>query len=107
MSELTPEAVRERLRPLTDPEIGISIVDLGLIRNIAVTPGESGATVEVTMTLTSPFCPEGPEIVAAVEQAARFLPGVAEAAVKLVWTPPWDPRTDASDEVKAELGIWD
>lgn len=107
MSELTPAAVRDRLRPITDPEIGISIVDLGLIRDITVTEGEKGACVHVKMTLTSPFCPEGPEIVAAVEQTARFLPGVAEAAVELVWNPPWDPRIEASEEVKAELGIWD
>lgn len=107
MTDLTPDSIRERLRPITDPEIGISIVDLGLVRDITVTPGETGAAVKVAMTLTSPFCPEGPEIVAAVESAARFLPGVAEAAVELVWNPPWDPRTDASDEVKAELGIWD
>ncbi len=107
MSELTPEAIRERLRPITDPEIGISIVDLGLVRQITVTPGEDGAAVHVTMTLTSPFCPEGGELVAAVEQTARFLPGVAAATVELVWNPPWDPRTDASDEVKAMLGIWE
>ncbi len=107
MTDLTPDAIRERLRPITDPEIGISIVDLGLVRTITVTPGQAGAIVHVTMTLTSPFCPEGPEIVAAVEQTARFLPGVAAATVELVWNPPWDPRTDASDEVKAQLGIWD
>lgn len=107
MSELTADAIRARLRPITDPEIGISIVDLGLIRDISVTPGEGGAQVHVVMTLTSPFCPEGPEIVAAVESTARFLPGVANATVELVWNPPWDPRSDASDEVKAELGIWD
>lgn len=107
MSEPTPESVRDALRHITDPEIGISIVELGLIRAIDVQPGEGGAVVRVAMTLTSPFCPEGPEIVSAVEQTARFLPGVKEAAVELQWTPPWDPRTDASEEVKAELGIWD
>ncbi|MGC8915966.1 MAG: metal-sulfur cluster assembly factor [Thermoanaerobaculum sp.] len=102
--ELTPEAIKNALRPVVDPEIGISVVDLGLIRDIRVSP--EGA-VTVRMTLTSPFCPEGPAIVQEVEQTVRFLPGVTEAAVELVWNPPWDPRTEASDEVKAMLGIWD
>lgn len=105
MSELTPDGVKDALRHVTDPEIGISIVDLGLIRS--VTLSEDGTVVTVTMTLTSPFCPEGPAIVAAVEEVVRSLPGVTEGTVTLQWNPPWDPRKEASDEVKAELGIWD
>ncbi|MFN3412969.1 MAG: metal-sulfur cluster assembly factor [Thermoanaerobaculum sp.] len=102
--ELTSETVKKALQPVVDPEIGISVVDLGLIRDIQITPE---GVVTVRMTLTSPFCPEGPAIVQEVEQTVRFLPGVKEAAVELVWNPPWDPRTEASDEVKAMLGIWD
>ncbi len=105
MSELTPESVREALKPVVDPEIFISIVDLGLIRDVVV--AESGAKVKVVMTLTTPFCPEGPMIVEQVKQIVASLPGVQESEVELVWTPPWDPRKEASDEVKAELGIWD
>jgi metal-sulfur cluster biosynthetic enzyme len=105
MSVLTAEAVREALKPITDPEIAISIVDLGLIRAIEVAP--DGATIKVTMTLTTPFCPEGPAIVAEVDATVRALPGVKDATVELQWNPPWDPRKEASDEVKAELGIWD
>lgn len=102
--ELSPETIKNALRPVVDPEIGISVVDLGLIRDIQLSPD---GVVTVRMTLTSPFCPEGPAIVQEVEQTVRFLPGVKEAAVELVWNPPWDPRTEASDEVKAMLGIWD
>lgn len=102
--DLTPEAIKKALQPVVDPEIGISVVDLGLIRDIQITPE---GVVTVRMTLTSPFCPEGPAIVQEVEQTVRLLPGVKEAAVELVWNPPWDPRTEASDEVKAMLGIWD
>lgn len=105
MSQLTPSSVREALVSVRDPEIGISIVDLGLIRAIEIS--EDGARVNVTMTLTSPMCPEGPEIVAAVELAVKRLPGVTDGTVTLQWNPPWDPRKDASDDVKAELGIWD
>ncbi len=102
---VTPEQVRHALIPIHDPEVAISIVDLGLIRDVEVS--DDGSRVKVLMTLTTPFCPEGPEIVAAVEGTVRRLDGVEEATVELQWNPPWDPRTDASDEVKAELGIWD
>ncbi len=105
MSELTPESVREALKPVVDPEIFVSIVDLGLIRDVVV--AEGGAKVRVVMTLTTPFCPEGPMIVEQVKQIVASLPGVQESEVELVWNPPWDPRKEASDEVKAELGIWD
>ena len=105
MSDLTADGVREALRPIVDPEIYISIVDLGLIRAVEVS--EDGAKVRIVMTLTTPFCPEGPMIVEQVKQIAAALPGVRESEVELVWNPPWDPRAEASDEVKAELGIWD
>jgi len=101
---VSEDAVREAVRAVVDPEIAISVVDLGLIRKITV--AEDGA-VTIAMTLTSPFCPEGPMIVAEVEAAARTIPGVAGARVELQWSPPWDPRKDADDEVKALLGIWD
>ena len=100
-----PEAIVEALRPVEDPEIGISIVDLGLLRGVEV-EDETGKVL-VTMTLTSPMCPLGPQIMAAVKTAAAAVPGVAAASVQLVWSPPWDPRSDATDDVKAELGIWD
>jgi metal-sulfur cluster biosynthetic enzyme len=100
-----PEAIVEALRPVEDPEIGISIVDLGLLRGVEV-EDETGKVL-VTMTLTSPMCPLGPQIMAAVKSAAAAVPGVGGASVQLVWSPPWDPRVDATDDVKAELGIWD
>ena len=102
---LTEDVVREAIRKVVDPEIAISVVDLGLVRKIELSP--DGAQVTITMTLTSPFCPEGPMIVAEVESAARAVPGVTGARVELQWNPPWDPRKDADDEVKAMLGIWD
>lgn len=101
----TPEALVEALRVVEDPEIGISIVDLGLLRGIEV-EDETGS-VTIALTLTSPMCPLGPEILAAVKQRAASVPGVARADVQLVWSPLWDPRVDATEDVKAELGIWD
>lgn len=104
MSPLTAEQVREMLRPIEDPELGLSLVELGLIRGVDVS--EDGRRVRVTMTLTTPFCPEGPYIVEEVRQAVAGMPGVEVAEVDLVWSPPWDPRTDASEEIQAELDIW-
>ncbi|MER3415493.1 MAG: hypothetical protein C4297_04670 [Gemmataceae bacterium] len=102
---LTEEQVLAALRPIHDPEIHLSIVDLGLIYGIAIE--NEGKKVTVRMTLTTPFCPVGPQFIESVRQAVRTLPGVEEAEVELVWSPPWDPRTHASDEVKFLLGIYD
>ncbi len=101
----TPEHVLDALRPVIDPELNISIVDLGLVRGISV-EGDTGRVV-IDLTLTSPMCPLGPEIMAAAKHAAEKVDGIASATVQLVWSPPWDPRVDASDDAKAELGIWD
>jgi metal-sulfur cluster biosynthetic enzyme len=100
----TSESVREALRPVHDPELMISIVDLGLIYGVEVAP-DSGK-VEVKMSLTSPGCPIGPELMAAVEHTARLVPGVEDVHVSLVWDPPWDPTKMASEEAKEQLGIW-
>jgi len=100
----TPDDVRAALVPVTDPELDLSIVALGLVRDIEVDAEERA--VHVAMTLTSPFCPLGPEIVTAAEEAVLSLDGVETAVVDLVWDPPWDPRRDADADVKALLGIW-
>lgn len=97
------EDVRESLKNVYDPEIGINIVDLGLVYDVDVTP-ESG-DVLVTMTLTSLGCPLGPVIVQEVTGAVKDLPGISEVEVKLVWGPPWSPD-NMSEEAKDELGIW-
>lgn len=97
------EDVRESLKNVYDPEIGINIVDLGLVYDVDVTP-ESG-DVLVTMTLTSLGCPLGPVIVQEVTGAVKDLPGINEVEVKLVWSPAWSPE-NMSEEAKDELGIW-
>ena len=101
-SSPSAEDIREAIRVVEDPEIGISIVDLGLVYDIT---NDAGA-VTVNMTLTTPFCPIGPSIQAQVDSVVRGLPGVRTATINFVWSPPWDPRTMASDEAKDILGIW-
>ncbi len=98
------DSVRQALQPVIDPELGISIVDLGLIRGVDVHGDED--QVRVYLTLTSPMCPMGPEIIASVESAVTQLPWTGDVEVQLVWQPPWDPSVDASEDARVELGIW-
>lgn len=100
----TKESVLEVLRPVHDPELMISIVDLGLIYDVEVSP--TGKALEIKMSLTSPGCPIGPELMAAVDHTARLVPGVEEVHVQLVWDPPWDPTKMASELAREQLGIW-
>lgn len=101
---ITKEQILETLKSIVDPEIGISIVDLGLIYNVEYK--EDIKKIFVEMTLTSPACPVGPQLMAAVHTKAASIPDVIDAEVKLVWTPKWDPKTMASEEAKDELGIF-
>jgi metal-sulfur cluster biosynthetic enzyme len=100
----TAEELRAKLWEVKDPEINMSIVDLGLVYDIELDK-ETG-TVTVTMTLTSPGCPLGPIIRGEAYAKMRELPGVKDVDVNIVWSPPWDPRTMASEDVKMALGIW-
>lgn len=83
-----PDAIRDILRQVVDPELGVNIVDLGLVYRIDLEPGR----VLVEMTMTSQACPMGEMIVDDARAAlAAALPPEVEAEVRLVWEPPWDP----------------
>jgi metal-sulfur cluster biosynthetic enzyme len=99
---VTEDQVREVLRSVVDPEIGLDMVSLGLLYGVKV----EGPKVQVTMTLTTPACPVGPMFVNAVHQAVMAVPGVSDCDVELTFSPPWDPRTMASDEVKLQMGFY-
>jgi metal-sulfur cluster biosynthetic enzyme len=101
----TQDQVMNALAEVEDPELHMGIIELGLIYGVDVTGPES-ENVIVTMTLTSPMCPVGPMFKAAVESKVRSLEGVKQAEVEITFTPPWDPRTMASDDAKVQLGIW-
>jgi len=96
------ELVREALKDVFDPELRMSIMELGLVYDVTA----EGGTVKVVYTLTSPACPLGPVIDGQIQDAVMDLPGVKEVVTEMTLTPPWDPRTMASDEVKMQLGIW-
>ena len=102
----TQEEVRDALREVQDPDLHIGVVDLGLIYGVEVAGPPEDADVKVSMTLTSPMCPVGPMFKAAVESKVLSIEGVKTANVEITFTPPWDPRTMASDDAKVQLGIW-
>jgi probable FeS assembly SUF system protein SufT len=94
----------EALGQVYDPEIPSSIVELGLIYAVAAEPGEGGHKVMVHMTLTAPGCGVGPVLVEDVRRACLSVPGVKEAAVELVFEPPWDPSR-MSEAARLQLGF--
>ncbi len=101
----TAEEVRTALKDVNDPELHMSIIDLGLIYGVEV-EGEKNEHVTVTMTLTSPMCPVGPQFRKDVMDKVQSMEGVESAKVDITFSPPWDPREMASDDVKMMLGIW-
>ncbi len=102
---VTAELVREALKDVDDPELNMGILDLGLVYDV-VCEGPAGEEVTVTMTLTSPMCPVGPMFKQAVLSKVESVEGVKQANVEITFSPPWDPRTMASEDVKLALGVW-
>ncbi len=102
---ITEQQVLDAVKPIEDPELHLGIVDLGLIYGSEINPQPDGEEVKLTMTFTSPFCPYGPQLKAMVQRAIAALPGVKNAVVNIVFTPPWDPRTMASEDCKIALGL--
>jgi metal-sulfur cluster biosynthetic enzyme len=97
---LTEDQVKLALRRVKDPELNLNILDLGLVYAIRV----DGNNVAVDMTLTSPGCPSGPEIMTDAERHLKAVPGVGEVTVNLVWSPFWSPER-IEPRVRAYLGF--
>jgi metal-sulfur cluster biosynthetic enzyme len=95
----TVEDLTEALNAVEDPELGMGIVDLGLVYDVTI----EGANATITYTLTSMGCPVGPYIAEQIETVARGAEGIAEVATELVWTPPWSPER-MSEDAKFVLG---
>lgn len=101
------QMVRTALMNVVDPEIGLDIVNLGLIYKIDVQ--DAGKRVDVDMTLTTPNCPAGPQILSQAQQEVMALGEVyknlEDVSINLVWVPFWNPSM-MTDEAKDELGIY-
>ena len=94
------EEVVEALRQVEDPELGMDIVDLGLLYDVEV----DNSTAKVTYSLTSMGCPAGPMIQEDIHAVASSLEGVNEVEIELTWEPPWTPDR-MSDDAKFILGF--
>jgi metal-sulfur cluster biosynthetic enzyme len=128
---INEEQVRESLKQVVDPELFVNIVDLGLVYTVTVAPAAGdglassvsgdGAVAEeiaaasapnaekedvfIEMTMTSPACPAGPQLIANAKQVVGRMEGVANVEVKIVMTPPWTPDL-MSEEARDQLGIF-
>ena len=105
---VTFKQIGEALQPVFDPEIRMSVVDLGLIYGAEMKDSAAGEgkAVTVKMSLTSPACPYGPMLLASVHGALAKVPVIRDVDVDLSFTPSWDPRTMATEEAKDQLGIY-
>lgn len=99
----TVDQLMQVLKYVEDPELRMGIVDLGLLYHVDI---DSAGQVNVDLTLTTPACPVGPMLQGQIYHLLTQMEGVEDVEVNLVWDPPWDPRTMASEEVKMMLGIW-
>lgn len=97
---VTEEQVREALKTVKDPEVNLNVIDLGLIYEIQV----EDSKVFIRMTLTSPGCPAGPQILHGAKQAVEALEGVERAEIELTWTPFWTPER-INPEIRAMMGF--
>jgi metal-sulfur cluster biosynthetic enzyme len=98
---VTKEQVLEVLKTCDDPELGVNVVDLGLIYNVRISPAHD---VLVTMTLTSPGCPLLDYFVDTTASKIRGLAGVHDAKVEITFEPPWD-KSKMTEEARAQLGL--
>ena len=101
--EFTEENVRKTIKQVDDPEIGINVVDLGLVYEINL---QENKDVQVVMTLTTPFCPVGPSIKQQIANVIKKdVAGVEKVDVQFTFNPPWD-KDMMSDDAKDELGLF-
>jgi metal-sulfur cluster biosynthetic enzyme len=99
-ADVSLEQAKLALRKVKDPDLNLNIVDLGLVYDVRV----KGNDVEVDMSLTSPGCPSGPEIMTDAERMLKTLPGVGTVTVNLVWSPFWTPDR-IEPRVRAYMGL--
>jgi metal-sulfur cluster biosynthetic enzyme len=104
---VTEDMVREALKNVIDPEIGLDIINLGLVYRVDVLDG--GKKIDVDMTLTTPACPAGPQILnqakAEVIALQEVFKGLEDVQINLVWTPFWNPSM-MTEEAREELGFF-
>lgn len=116
---LSEETVLEELKKVIDPELFVNIVDLGLIYEVKIEDAEATATdeadgkeaiadqktIKIDMTMTSPMCPAGPQLIGQSKQFVGAMAGVKDVEVKIVLDPPWTPDL-MTEDARDQLGIF-
>jgi|TARA_B110000263_G_scaffold248677_1_gene264147 metal-sulfur cluster biosynthetic enzyme len=103
---VTKESVLAAIHPVEDPEMEISLVELGLVYDVRIEVKNDSIHAEIDLTLTSPGCPMAPEIMASVHRAALSTEGLETVHINLVWTPRWEPKIHASEDALMDMGIF-
>jgi len=102
---IAEESVFAALRQVQDPELFVNIVDLGLVYEVAVTEAEGKSNIHVKMTMTSPACPAGPQLIQEARDVLLDLEGVEDVEIEMVMTPPWSPDR-MTEAARDELGMF-
>ena len=103
---VSEEIIREELKKVIDPELFVNIIDLGLVYDVTVSETPEGkSNLAIQMTMTSPMCPAGPQMIANSKQVLGAVEGVGEVEVRIVLDPPWSPDR-MTEEARDQLGIF-
>jgi metal-sulfur cluster biosynthetic enzyme len=103
---VSEDLIREELKKVIDPELFVNIVDLGLIYEVHIEDAdEAKKDIKIDMTLTSPMCPAGPQLISQSKQVVSAIEDVGEVEVKIVLDPPWSPDR-MTDDARDQLGIF-
>lgn len=102
---ITEDAVRETLKQVIDPELFINIIDLGLVYGVTIEPAGDKENIKIEMTMTSPACPAGPQLIGQSKQVLGRIEGAGDVEVKLVMIPPWTPDR-MTEDARDQLGIF-
>lgn len=104
---VTEEGIREELKKVIDPELFVNIVDLGLVYVVDIQSDQEAdkLNVKIDMTMTSPACPAGPQLIGQSKQVVSQMDGIDEVEIKIVMDPPWTPDR-MTDDARDQLGIF-
>jgi metal-sulfur cluster biosynthetic enzyme len=102
---LSEETILEALKQVRDPELLVNVVDLGLVYGVGVDEAEGKTNIQVVMTMTTPACPFGPELIQEVKDAIGRLEGAGKVEVQITLSPPWTPDR-MTEEARDELGMF-
>lgn len=102
---ISEDSVREALKQVIDPELFVNVVDLGLIYLVELNEQADKTDIKIEMTMTSPACPAGPQLVSSAQKVLGGLEGAGNVEVRVVMVPPWTPDR-MTEEARDQLGIF-